>query len=168
LSRVLPALLFVSAFGCNPEDPCEAASLYEPTVWVGLGAREYADIDPASELPSERGMQGGSHVEVAAQMTGIHPGRRLSNQPEAQPPTFIATLTSPDGIELGYGSLTGQVPQGDASLSEMTGIRLFLDGANFFDSTTDVTEPRLATLLLEVQDACGVQASDEREVYVAW
>lgn len=164
MSRLFFSMLaVVPLWACELKDPCEDAGQYETALALGVGERSFDILMDGDALDAEQGGQGSSHVWIAAEMSGLYTGRKFGGSAEHQPPEFVVTLTNDVGDELGYGATNTSVPDGDASLAELTGLRLFLEFAGY-GAPTGPEDRSLGILTLEARDSCGTELRDERLV----
>lgn len=157
-------LLVVPALAGAACDPCSDGDVpVSAEVGTVDAAGAFAALDEGQGLPYVRGIQGGTHLDGAVRVQGLH----IPDDPftqAAELPTLSLTLSDEAGDRVGgfVGEPQPFTPIGEAA--EMRGERVGLqvrfdgDGADFVD----------AVLLLdaEVIDVCGRSAADSRHIRV--
>jgi hypothetical protein len=167
-------LLLGIAAGCD-KDPCARKADDAATVALD-GIEPYQPLDQDSVLPIYWGAQGGFHLFLAAQATGIEPGASdlLTGLANGDLPTVLWSVRAPDGM------LSTESPR--RSLAEASIDGWFLGPqrvvlqyyetwpAGTFDADARQLELESSDIEVSVtvEDACGVQARSSAVVRVAF
>ena len=161
------ALLIPAIIACDPMDSCDAAALEPASVQIGVGEKRFSPVDDGDELVLEWGNQGGAHVWVGVQTTGVVAGHRSPFQESEPGPELMFSLVDADGFVLGDGFSTEPL-KGNERLAETAGQRLFMGyfDTYYYDDPDGIDWTDL-TLRVELEDRCGTQLTDERFVSLA-
>ena len=76
IRRLLALLLLMPAMACEPTTSCEAASMIEPVLHIGIGEKELELVVEGDWLPLDWGRQGGQHIWIGVRAEGVSPGSR--------------------------------------------------------------------------------------------
>lgn len=162
---VVRVRIIILAVGASSLAACTAGvdcdGLGQASLALGEGERSFSPIAEGHRFDQEFGPQGGSHVWVALQATGIWPGR-LDLLGDDQAPQVAVTLTGDQS-----GSLFGppqRVFLGAREPYELAGLQLRLAPPR--QTTTEEPEvpegpPRLWA---RVTDVCGTEVETELTV----
>ncbi len=163
------AMLFgvaaLTACGPPPED-CEAAGRLDPTLRLGTGFADYVPIRSGDQLGIVFGEQGGWHVWMAFQTTGLVVGHKKLGPPDPEGPTFTFWLSNGADEEIAAGEHSRIPIDGDAEEGEILGLAMFLSSEVNNAIADGGANPASGDLILEaeVMDSCGTEVSAQRRV----
>ena len=142
---------------------CELAQQYETVLEIGSGERDLELIDDLDRVPVSTGPQGGAHIWIGIQTSGIAPGRRGAlGRPAESGPDVSFDLLDNSGARIGDGGVSETPLDGDENLADLVGAELYIDAWNDGDSD------ELYTLRASLLDRCGTELITERHVYLDW
>ncbi len=155
------ALLFLT--GC-PDDPCTRADRADPDLAIGMGEKAFEALADGDEAVLTYGNQGGQHIWVALQASGVNPGEKGVFAQDRDPVTITLALEGmTDGWDAGSYYSNWVAMAGSPEESEITGLQLVVS-LGYFDTYGEAPQPVDQEYLLtaEVADVCGNTVSAER------
>ena len=156
-------ILTLALSACDVEDDCSRAAAFPAEMTVGVGEDSFSALQDGDNLDLAHGNQGGTHVWMGVQTTGIPTGEtRLFG--EATPGPLVNLYLSHEGVELGHGSNYSRPLEGDEEQAEYTGIQLELYWLD--ESEPSTVDWRAVTLTAELEDQCGTALKAEALVSV--
>ena len=171
-------VLFSTACTSTPEvDPCDDLATYTPSVTLGTGSSEFVSFEEGELLTPAYGPQGGHHIWVSFEATGINPGNgqmipdpayadidggTIPSIPDGDDPVTIQTVVRFPNHELGpHDAAFVTFLKGDFDLSSLPGITAFVDVYTAVAELPD-EESIPAEVSLSVTDSCGTLVEDTR------
>ena len=140
---------------CGEDLNCEELTAFEASAELGQGEQRFSAI--GTQLEVHYGNQGGQHVFLAAQFTGLRIGNKRGSDADDQPPQVNFRL-SRDGETVSETFTFDRYPTGDSLDSQLVGVPL----------TVGYDESGEFTLTMEAVDSCGNLAVDERVVSLSY
>ena len=174
---LLGALLLAACTATQQADPCEDLAAYTPSVTLGTGSSEFVAFEEGDLLKPAFGAQGGHHIWVSFEATGINPGtgQMVTDPayaeidggyspliPDGDDPVTVQTVIRFPNHELGpHEASFVNFLNGDFELSSFSGITAFVDVYTAVAELPD-EESIPAEVSLSVTDSCGTLVEDQR------
>jgi hypothetical protein len=147
----LTVFLFTAACGGHA-NTCEEAADYPPSATLVTGEKGKSVVADGDELAIYYGGQGGQHVYVGVETTGL--------LPDKDSPGMVSFVVLGDDGEL-LASAEPWIPmKGDAVEARLTGFELSLESPE--------GSPTGYRLGVTVTDTCGTTATDEVAIQLGW
>jgi hypothetical protein len=182
-SMIWLSLAFTLFAGCEKKDPCDQTTEDGVPVelWVGTGEKEFSSLEDGTQLPMSFGSQGGIHVFIALESTGLLPGQAgspFSEKIEEPDVRILLTYNGEEvgdfwrpGLEIGDGGRPDNMKwEGDLDSARIHGMYLYL---NYFADYAEVggeyvplESPLPVTLTVTVTDSCGAEIQVEKDVFL--
>ncbi len=150
------------ALDCFSGRGMPAGAVEEGEVRIGADLGGYRELEPDQDLVLVEGIQGGTHFDVHARISGLDPGDPSDSRAPENPQTMFSAYSedgtridgSRCGWRVGYDVVDGDAEEwGDYELSSGRRIVLLLRHRDHFGQR--------ARLVAEVLDAQGRYARDE-------
>jgi len=155
-------------------DHCAEAAKHSPSLTAGTGAAAFEAIEEGSVLTPVFGPQGGHHIWIALQATGLNPGQGEmvntdsglegggSLEAQGQDPVQVTIEISFDDGQIGpYRVAYTYFLEGDTEASELAGLTAIIDAWGIVARYEELSTVG-ATLWLSVVDGCGTIVTDSK------
>ena len=166
--------------GCSQAsvvDHCVEAAAHAPSIALGTGESAFEDFEEGALLTPYWGPQGGHHIWVSFQATGINPGQGQMVPedtgmtiggiqylvPSGTDPVMITLEVSLPDQEIGpfQGTYT-RFADGDPSESSLHGLTAIIDLYGLVEQFPE-EDSIPASLWISVVDGCGTVVTDRRD-----